>query len=189
MQGSASDRPLREPFVMVPTALRQDPAVSPLAVSLWALLDDVARGEPTVAISVGVLARTMVCSDRTVQRLRRELVAAGWLAHRPGGGRGVAGTWMPLRRARQRVTPLSPYPGSNGDTDVTVSADQDPLLRAGEEAQGWPSSLAGSGSAARPSARRDPWCGSCDEATRLVDVDDGRVARCPACHPLLANPF
>ncbi len=29
---------------------------------------------------------------------------------------------------------------------------------------------------------RDPWCGQCDEHTRLLDPDKPR--RCPACHPL-----
>ena len=31
---------------------------------------------------------------------------------------------------------------------------------------------------------RDPWCGMCDERTRLVeDDDDGRPHSCPDCHP------
>lgn len=29
-----------------------------------------------------------------------------------------------------------------------------------------------------------PWCGECDEHTRQVERDDGRVARCSRCHPL-----
>jgi hypothetical protein len=38
---------------------------------------------------------------------------------------------------------------------------------------------------AAPSAHaRPPWCGDCDEATRHVELADGRAARCPACHPL-----
>lgn len=28
------------------------------------------------------------------------------------------------------------------------------------------------------------WCGRCDERTRLLELDDGRAARCPDCHPL-----
>ncbi|MEU8275708.1 hypothetical protein ACFYOK_10795 [Microbispora bryophytorum] len=28
------------------------------------------------------------------------------------------------------------------------------------------------------------WCGHCDERTRLLDLPDDTVARCPACHPL-----
>lgn len=30
---------------------------------------------------------------------------------------------------------------------------------------------------------KPPWCGECDEATRLVETGDG-MARCLACHPL-----
>ena len=31
---------------------------------------------------------------------------------------------------------------------------------------------------------RPPWCGSCEEHTRLLDVPGAPVVRCPACHPL-----
>lgn len=31
---------------------------------------------------------------------------------------------------------------------------------------------------------RPPWCGSCDESTRLVELPGGTVARCATCHPL-----
>jgi hypothetical protein len=35
---------------------------------------------------------------------------------------------------------------------------------------------------------RGPWCGNCDDdRTRRVELDDGRVARCPECHPLRDN--
>lgn len=35
-----------------------------------------------------------------------------------------------------------------------------------------------------PKPSKPPWCGQCDERTRLVTVADGRMARCHACHPL-----
>jgi hypothetical protein len=28
------------------------------------------------------------------------------------------------------------------------------------------------------------WCGCCDSRTRLLELDDGRMRRCPTCHPL-----
>lgn len=31
---------------------------------------------------------------------------------------------------------------------------------------------------------RPPWCGACEEPTRLHENDQGRIARCPHCHPL-----
>lgn len=35
-----------------------------------------------------------------------------------------------------------------------------------------------------PAVRAVPeWCGECHEGTRMLDLDDGRVARCPRCHP------
>jgi hypothetical protein len=34
-------------------------------------------------------------------------------------------------------------------------------------------------------AGRPPWCGSCDERTRLLErPEDGRPYRCLSCHPL-----
>jgi hypothetical protein len=33
-------------------------------------------------------------------------------------------------------------------------------------------------------AERPPWCGRCEEATRLFERPDGRLSRCPDCHPL-----
>lgn len=29
---------------------------------------------------------------------------------------------------------------------------------------------------------RPPWCGQCDELSRLVERADGIAARCPRCH-------
>ena len=37
--------------------------------------------------------------------------------------------------------------------------------------------------APRSAPRRPPWCGSCDERTRLLEDDQGRPYRCPECHP------
>ncbi|TDD64764.1 hypothetical protein E1262_27115 [Jiangella aurantiaca] len=34
---------------------------------------------------------------------------------------------------------------------------------------------------------RPAWCGCCDERTRLVELDDARMQRCPACHPLAVD--
>jgi hypothetical protein len=31
-------------------------------------------------------------------------------------------------------------------------------------------------------AARPDWCGTCDHHTRLLELDDGRLQRCPACH-------
>lgn len=31
--------------------------------------------------------------------------------------------------------------------------------------------------------RRPTWCGACDEHTRLLELDDRTVTRCPDCHP------
>ena len=38
--------------------------------------------------------------------------------------------------------------------------------------------------AAAPPPDRPGWCRKCDPRTRLIELPDGRVARCPECHPL-----
>lgn len=35
---------------------------------------------------------------------------------------------------------------------------------------------------------RPPWCGQCDQGTRQRELEDGRPARCPRCHPLVVDP-
>lgn len=35
-----------------------------------------------------------------------------------------------------------------------------------------------------PIATGPPWCGHCDERTRQLELPDGRLRRCPDCHPL-----
>lgn len=42
-----------------------------------------------------------------------------------------------------------------------------------------PPSRPASGRTAKP-----PWCGTCDERTRLIELTDERMARCKNCHPL-----
>jgi hypothetical protein len=40
--------------------------------------------------------------------------------------------------------------------------------------------------AAKPAPKPAPkpgWCGHCDQTTRLLEVDDRTVTRCPTCHP------
>lgn len=37
---------------------------------------------------------------------------------------------------------------------------------------------------ASATVRLPEWCGECDSRTRQVELDDGRPARCPRCHPL-----
>jgi hypothetical protein len=40
----------------------------------------------------------------------------------------------------------------------------------------------------RAQTRKPPWCGECDASTRLVEMPDGRMARCIRCHPLTGQP-
>lgn len=68
------------------------------------------------------------------------------------------------------------------------------LLRlAGDPGTRWPGRLAvlpeadwtaAAAQASRPPAR--PWCGECEEGTRLFDLGD-TVIRCPKCHPLAGS--
>ena len=36
-------------------------------------------------------------------------------------------------------------------------------------------------------AAKPGWCGKCDERTRQIEDDQGRLARCPDCHPLVSR--
>lgn len=39
-------------------------------------------------------------------------------------------------------------------------------------------------SANTPETPQQIWCGNCDENTRQIELADGRLKRCPTCHPL-----
>jgi hypothetical protein len=39
-------------------------------------------------------------------------------------------------------------------------------------------------SGAQTAVERPPWCGRCEEVTRLAERGDGRLRRCADCHPL-----
>jgi hypothetical protein len=48
--------------------------------------------------------------------------------------------------------------------------------------------LAPAGLLPPPAPRRPPWCGECDQATRMLDFDGDAPRRCPRCKPPPANP-
>ena len=43
--------------------------------------------------------------------------------------------------------------------------------------------LAGQRPKGAPAPERPPWCGECDEHTRLRENDQGQPYRCPRCNP------
>lgn len=175
----------RAPFVMVPRDLVYS-GLPPRAQRLWMVLDDLARSDAAAAVSQAELAGVLGLTDRQIRRLTAVLVEAGWLATHRVNHYGAL-HYEPLRRARpvdKHRTPMSGVLRSAPDADVRCSRAA-PLHRAHEEEEG--RGLLGvvdNGGA----ARRPPWCGSCSEPTRLVEVGD-RVARCPSCHPLTVPAF
>lgn len=190
---SASPARHREPFVMVPTALLLGD-VSDRAVRVWAILDELARSSPSTSVAIDQLATVTGTNRRATSRALAELLKHGWLAR--VGGNGRASTYVPLRRPRPVARPVD-------------NPDQDPgHIRPGlgaDPGQIWPGSLADALITTRAkkaeaktgrsdvdngggAARRPPWCGRCDQHTRLVEAGD-RVDRCPSCHPLTVPPF
>lgn len=186
------------PFVMVPLELLHSD-VSSDALRLWCVVDDLARQDESAAVSQAALASAAgMGTARRLRRLVAELVAAGWLEVHRRGPRAAA--YRPLRRARRPQPAGRPVDNLRERADTSVrsftlkSGHQRPvfgaglLLRAREEEEARASSLgvvdnhlavaAGAGAARRPA-----WCGRCHEPTRMLDLADGRVGRCPACHP------
>ena len=78
-------------------------------------------------------------------------------------------------RAPKEIRALVPYLAAmkEGDLADIVGAIQtrtdDPVTGPAEEAP--------------PQTATPEWCGGCDERTRQIELLDGRVARCPNCHP------
>lgn len=131
--------------------------------------------------------------------LAAELVSAGLWEKRRGGGWKFH-EWEcknPTREAveknradaaeRQRRSRKARSSQRDSHSDNSVSHTT-PSRRDGRSKNDLPvpsrgggrASPAGSAAAAKP-----PWCGECDEVTRLVGEDS--PARCPVCHPMAAG--
>lgn len=179
---------------MLPLTLLHSDVSSP-AVRLWAVVDDLARSAPDVAVTQAALAPVVGLTDRQLRRLLAELRDAGWLEVVRRGPHSAV--YRPLNRARPAVdnpdrrrrddrTLVSALAGSRPDMDVR--SDGPGSYYAREEAEGH-LVLAVDQRADGAAARRPSWCGSCDQPTRMLDCADGKVRRCPACHPREQAPF
>ena len=123
-----------------------------------------------------ISARTGYSRER-VKRLLSDCKRAGWLAADPRAGRSndwiltvpaVAHSGMSEASARDHGgvahDPGGGRPRPPGGSPTTpVGRTQEGLIT-------------------HPRPARLPWCGLCDEKTRLQDLDDGSVRRCPKCH-------
>jgi hypothetical protein len=125
-------------------------------------------------LSLAAISSRTGIGHRHVQRILASSLKEGWISVRARPGRtndwalsAPADALHPRHPGRGGVTPRS----WGGDTQVTRRYDLD------------------STQDAHVRAARLPWCGRCDEQTRLTEDDDGRnVRRCPACHPLADAP-
>jgi hypothetical protein len=197
-------------FAILPTWLL-DSSVSASAIRAYALLASYAdnvtkRARPSRA----TLARRMGCSRDTIDRALRELVDVGALSRRKRWTDDGAPTSSEYVVHVVRRSELST--GVAADVRLRTRTDaagvaapvrhrtrtnelEDPLtpaLRAeGAEHRGQHKRCRACGTSPRAvaaaqraaAAVKPPWCGECDEQTRLVDVDATTVARCSTCHP------
>lgn len=143
----------------------------------------------------GVVPDQVLVSLGGTPELAAELVAAGlWKRRRNGWAFHDWRDKNPTKEAveneraaaRERQRRSREGKSSRRDSDVTNGVShRTPSRRDGRSKNDLPvpsrdsgrASPAGSAAAAKP-----PWCGKCDEQTRLMDDDSPR--RCPNCHPL-----
>jgi hypothetical protein len=119
-------------------------------------------------LSVAAVAARTGLKERRVQQLIASAITLGWLRREPRAGR--TNDWV--------LT--VPQPVLEGCTPVQGGVQPSAPGGAVECTR---RKVPTKGLVARDARTRRPWCGSCDEATRQVEQDDGRVARCPRCHP------
>ena len=199
-------------FSVVPTWVL-DAAVSASAVRLYAVLARYANSAGTCWPSRRTLAaRMQVRSADTVDRALRELVAVGavtvqhrrdesgaptaslYRLHvvpagvaanlRPPSRTDAAGVAAPLRhrtRTIEREDPQPPARGAGGDDPAHHG--QHRRCRACGTSPRQQAEQQRAAAAVRP-----PWCGECDEPTRMVQGEAANgtplLSRCPTCHPL-----
>lgn len=70
-----------------------------------------------------------------------------------------------------------------GDASPDVSGDAAPPRPAPTPPKGGRGGGRGNPANLRVIHSPNDWCGTCDERTRHIELDDGRPARCPNCHP------
>lgn len=197
-------------FAVIPTWLL-DADVSATAVRLYGVLRRYADQTGAAWPSRATLAARVQCSIDTVDRALRALVGAGaiTIVHRraPSGaltsslyrlhaqpvGRpvdnrpdlaalmrppsrtGAATLAAPVRQELEPLNERTPNPAAAG----SCPAHPDGPGRSCRACGTSPRALR-----AAERTRRDPWCGECDERTRLRDYDTLLPSRCPNCHPL-----
>ncbi len=200
MQANPTHRQ-REPFVMTPTALLYAD-VSDRAVRIWAILDDIARADPSVRLTLRSIAQLLGTSRRSTSNAVAELLRAGYLQRLPSdGGPSV---YAPQHRPRPVSKPVEnpAVDGENlGNMLPGLSPDLGNMLpgslavtlysaraRRREEATELSTGGCTDGDSRATTSRR-PWCGQCEQRTRLLDEPDGSVRRCPSCHPLTEPRF
>lgn len=184
-------------FSIVPTWVI-DADVSDRAVRLYAVLAQYAAHD-TGACYPGraTLAKRLRCSVDSVDRALAQLQAIEAVTvHRRWNAAGDPTTSMYLLH----VTPggsrtgAARWPHDSGDGSRTGAAQNQNHLNQNPpnppHAGGTSYACSRHGRHRRscvdcnnPPADRPIWCGQCDQATRLIELD-GAVARCPACHPL-----
>lgn len=163
-------------FAVVPTWVLDHPGLTPLAVRLYGVLARYVDNEGRCWPSRGTLAARLGCSRKSIDRATRLLISAGavtverrWEGEVPtsnlyrlhvlpaGGGRD---TGVP----RGRATGVPTVGPRVSHRTKAIERDNPPTPH-----------------------HRPPWCGVCDDRTRLIDdTVDGHVStrRCPTCHPL-----
>lgn len=196
-------------FVVLPEWVL-DAEVSDRAVRLYAVLRRYADSTHLTAWpSRATLAERVRCSLDSVDRAMKELIAVGALSvrQRRGDDGSLTSNLYTLRSlpplaasvrlgSREAAATLAApvrheLEPSELETPLTPTGVGEPCSRHEPTGRRHPSCRACGTSpravAAAARRHRPPWCGSCDERTRLVD-HGAVLARCPACHPLEVAP-
>jgi hypothetical protein len=158
------------------------------------------------AVSAAQLAADADCDERTVRRATtwgrdHDMLLRTRRGHRIDAERVMASEWrltLPgqqdtgVRLASNSTGHRSPVgtdptgqnPGPNRTKPRTQPDSTTPPSRT-RSSRPSPSARGDGARAPRPPrASSPPWCGKCDERTRIRELDDGRPARCPVCHPI-----
>jgi hypothetical protein len=170
-------------YVVVPNAIARDHTLSFRARGLLVMLLSL---PPEWHVTADMLAEDNPESRTAIRAAMRELRGSGHVeVLREQGERGRWRTRIEVFDTRPTERGL----GASGATsENSMSAQAGP--NASRPAAGGAARKKKYGTSSRPRGAREevktrpPWCGECDEATRLTDEDKPR--RCPDCHPSAA---
>jgi predicted ArsR family transcriptional regulator len=172
-------------YVVVPNAIARNTKLSFRARGLLVMLLSL---PPDWHVTTDMLAEDNPDSRTAIRAAMAELRESGYVeVHREQDSKGRWRTRLEVFDTRQPDASRPASGATSGNDTSSQAAPNAGIPAAGGAAAKKKYKTSSAARAARggEAKTRPPWCGECNELTRLLGEDEPK--RCPACHPLAAS--